>query len=197
MEIIQKTNAIKWLAIITMTIDHIGYYLFPSFTLLRLVGRIAFPCFLYTTVQGVKVTRDFRKYLLRMLITGLVSMPVTAMSGNYFNILFTLLLFALSMKDHRLILPAAALGYFTEYGIYGFLMGWSIYVMSEKNRGLGAGLFLLVNLLQLPSLQAFAFLAIIPMLLPLKVEMKPLPKWLGYAYYPLHQVLLIIIARLL
>ncbi|CZQ95122.1 Hypothetical protein Tpal_1844 [Trichococcus palustris] len=77
---------------------------------------------------------------------------------------------------------------FTEYGIY---------VMSEKNMGIGAGLFLLVNLLKLPSLQAFPLLAIVPMLLPLKMEMKPLPKWLGYAYYPLHQVLLILIARLL
>ncbi|CZQ95114.1 trax [Trichococcus palustris] len=50
MEINQRTNAIKGLAIIRMTIDHIGYYLFPSFPFLRLVGRIAFPCFLYTTV---------------------------------------------------------------------------------------------------------------------------------------------------
>lgn len=197
MEINQKTNAIKWLAIITMTIDHIGYYLFPSFTLLRLVGRIAFPCFLYTTVQGVKVTKDFRKYLLRMLITGLVSMPITALSGNYFNILFTLLLFSLSMKDYRLILPAAFLGYFTEYGIYGFLMGWTIYVMIEKDKRIGAGLFLLINLLQWPSLQAFAILAIIPMLVPFKIKVKQLPKLLGYAYYPLHQLVLIFLARLL
>ena len=108
-----KTALIKWIAILTMTIDHIGYYLFPSLLFLRVVGRIAFPCFLYTTVQGVRETRDFRKYLLRLVLTGLISMPITAQTGNVFNILFTLALFALSIKDYRFILPAIFLVQFT------------------------------------------------------------------------------------
>jgi len=43
-----------------------------------------------------------------------------------------LALFALSIKDYRFILPAIFLVQFTEYGLYGFLMGWTIYVLSEK-----------------------------------------------------------------
>lgn len=38
---------LKVLAIITMIIDHLGYYLFPEFLWMRLVGRIAFPIFLF------------------------------------------------------------------------------------------------------------------------------------------------------
>jgi len=192
-----KTALIKWIAVITMTIDHIGYYLFPSFLFLRVIGRIAFPCFLYTTVKGVRETRDFRKYLLRLILTGVVSMPITAQTGNVFNILFTLALFALSIKDYRFILPAILLAQFTEYGLYGFLMGWTIYVLTEKHAGAGVALFLLVNALRFPSLQAFAVLALIPMLLPVKITVRPLPKWAGYAYYPIHQVVLMLIARLM
>jgi len=192
-----KTALIKWIAVITMTIDHIGYYLFPSFLFLRVIGRIAFPCFLYTTVKGVRETRDFRKYLLRLILTGVVSMPITAQTGNVFNILFTLALFALSIKDYRFILPAILLAQFTEYGLYGFLMGWTIYVLTEKHAGAGIALFLLVNALRFPSLQAFAVLALIPMLLPVKITVRPLPKWAGYAYYPIHQVVLMLIARLM
>lgn len=48
-----KTALIKWIAILTMTIDHIGYYLFPSLLFLRVVGRIAFPCFfVYNRERG-------------------------------------------------------------------------------------------------------------------------------------------------
>ncbi|CZR05104.1 TraX family protein [Trichococcus ilyis] len=192
-----KTALIKWIAVITMTIDHIGYYLFPSFLFLRVIGRIAFPCFLYTTVKGVRETRDFRKYLLRLILTGVISMPITAQAGNAFNILFTLALFALSIKDCRLIVPAVFLVRFTEYGLYGFLMGWTIYLLSEKHFWAGVTLFLLVNALQFPSLQVFAALALIPMLAPVTIVVRPLPKWAGYAYYPIHQAVLMLLARLM
>lgn len=192
-----KTALIKWVAILSMTIDHIGYYLVPSLLFLRVIGRIAFPCFLYTTVKGVKETRDFRKYLLRLVLTGVISMPITAQTGNVFNILFTLALFALSIKDYRFILPAIFLVQFTEYGLYGLMMGWTIYLLAEKHAGAGKALFLLVNALQFPSLQAFAAFALIPLLLPVPFPIRPLPKWAGYAYYPIHQVVLMLIARLM
>ena len=36
-------NALKLLAIVIMTIDHVGMLLFPKVQLLRIIGRIAFP----------------------------------------------------------------------------------------------------------------------------------------------------------
>lgn len=38
---------LKILALFTMIVDHLGYYLFPEYLRLRLVGRIAFPVFLF------------------------------------------------------------------------------------------------------------------------------------------------------
>ena len=38
---------LKVLAILSMVLDHIGYYLFPEILELRLIGRLAFPIFLF------------------------------------------------------------------------------------------------------------------------------------------------------
>ena len=40
-------DRLKVLAVITMIIDHLGYYIFPEDLYLRLIGRIAFPIFLF------------------------------------------------------------------------------------------------------------------------------------------------------
>ena len=37
------SNQLKLLAMLTMTIDHIGVQLFPGILWLRIVGRLAFP----------------------------------------------------------------------------------------------------------------------------------------------------------
>lgn len=57
--------AIKWLALITMTIDHIGVLFFPNVTLLRVIGRLAFPLYGYMIAEGCVYTHDKRAYLLR------------------------------------------------------------------------------------------------------------------------------------
>lgn len=38
---------LKVLAVLTMIVDHVGYYLFPTVLELRLIGRLAFPIFLF------------------------------------------------------------------------------------------------------------------------------------------------------
>ena len=60
------SNVIKLVAIITMLIDHIGYVLFPQYRLLRYIGRIAFPLFIFLLVEGFFHTHDRRLYLLRL-----------------------------------------------------------------------------------------------------------------------------------
>mgnify|MGYP000885395299 CR=1 FL=1 len=47
---------LKVLAILSMVLDHIGYYLFPEILELRLIGRLAFPIFLFL----VGFNRSFR-----------------------------------------------------------------------------------------------------------------------------------------
>lgn len=188
-----KINAIKWIGIITMTIDHIGYYLFPELIWLRIIGRIAFPCFLYTTVQGTKNTSNFKKYFFQLIGVGILTIPISLYSGTVFNILFTLALVALSIKDKRFIVLALVLSYFCEYGIYGFLLGWAIYCMVFIHKLLGVILFLTVHILVWPSVQIFACLAIFLLLIDTYKVTKKIPKIIGYLYYPLHQLILLAI----
>ncbi|MGP6138816.1 TraX family protein [Jeotgalibaca sp. A127] len=186
-----KTNTIKWLAMVTMTIDHIGYYVFPEYIILRLIGRLAFPCFLFTTIQGVKQTANFPMYFLRLLGMALISVILMSPIRIYWNILFSLAIFALSLKDKRLFLPTLFLSYFTEYSVYGFLLGWAIKIMLDKDRIQGIVFILALHLgLYFGSIQFFALIAVVFMLLPMEWRLPRFPKWLGYLYYPIHQVIL-------
>lgn len=189
----EKSNLIKWLAIILMTIDHIGAYLFPQVVLLRIIGRISFPLFLYTTVLGTQRTRNFKRYFLQLLVVGLISVPVTL---GRINILFSLAVFALSIRDKRFFIPCLILSYFVEYSVYGFLLGWTIYWLLYQDRTLGIVTFLIVHLAVLQSIQVYAVFALIPILMPFNYPLVRVPKWFGYLYYPVHLAILLWIAQL-
>ena len=53
-------NQLKLIALVTMTIDHIGMQLFPRVRLLRIIGRLAFPIFAYMIAEGCRYTRNRR-----------------------------------------------------------------------------------------------------------------------------------------
>lgn len=62
---------LKWLALLFMTIDHIGYYFYSAlpieiYTILRCIGRLAFPIFAFYLVKGFLRTRSPFHYLYRM-----------------------------------------------------------------------------------------------------------------------------------
>lgn len=65
---------LKIIAIVTMTFDHVGVFLMdiPSTHtigyIFRAIGRIAFPLFALMLVEGALHTRDWKKYLLRLVI---------------------------------------------------------------------------------------------------------------------------------
>ncbi|MFO8070207.1 MAG: TraX family protein [Alkalibacterium sp.] len=189
-----KLNTIKWIGIITMTIDHIGYFLFPQLLLLRIIGRVAFPCFLYSTIEGTKRTSNYRGYISRLVLLGLLSMPITP---NAINVLFLLALFSLSMKYRRFALLFGFLSLFAEYSIYGFVFGWSIYWLKEKDQSQGIVLATLVQFLVGLSLQIFALLSLPLFISKQGLKLPKLPRYFFYAYYPLHQLVLMIIAMYL
>lgn len=68
---------LKLLAILTMIVDHIGYYLYPELELLRWVGRFAFPIFLFLVGFNGKYQR---KWSLAIRAIGLRA----AMAGRYY-----------------------------------------------------------------------------------------------------------------
>lgn len=72
-------TTLKIIALIAMTVDHIGYFLLPDITELRIVGRLAYPIFAYLLVEGCEHTHNKLRYLLNVLGIGLV-----CSLGSYF-----------------------------------------------------------------------------------------------------------------
>ena len=65
-------NVLKIIAMISMLIDHVGYYLFPSLLALRAIGRLAFPIFAYMIAEGCTHTRNRWRYFLTVAGIGIV-----------------------------------------------------------------------------------------------------------------------------
>jgi len=147
-----SNSTLKLIAIITMTIDHLGF-MFQEFypgnsTLMavadvfRIIGRIAFPLFCYLAVEGALHTRNVAKYILRMgiilaaiLITQIVmdfGFNQRFYQGNIFIdlILGILIVILLEQKKSNwlklLLIPIFA------YGILAFIC----YGFEFKNGGM-------------------------------------------------------------
>jgi hypothetical protein len=198
---------IKLLAVLFMTIDHIGAVLYPDTQILRTIGRFSFPLFCWLLVQGERHTRDVWKYALRLLVLGVLSQPIYMLTFDVQrpNILFTLLLGLLCLRAVRnfppLWLPIwlggalLATAIDTEYGAYGIAMIALIgqFKLTEV-WWVGWLLLHLVTGLVLPSLgisQAPAILA--PLVFGMANHQRGAKARWFYLFYPLHLLVLFLI----
>lgn len=87
-------SILKLIAIISMTIDHIGAYLFYSgsdivspqgINLMRSIGRMALPIFAYFLVVGYFKTRNIKKYISRMHLFAIISQIPFTLAFYYEN----------------------------------------------------------------------------------------------------------------
>lgn len=95
-----SNTTLKIIAIICMTIDHAGYLLaahgniqFASteYYLMRGIGRLAFPIFLFLAIEGYKHTSNIKKYIIGLFIFAIISAyPFYYAFGSYFDVFFTL-----------------------------------------------------------------------------------------------------------
>lgn len=73
------SNAIKIIAIVAMTIDHITWAVFPGYPkevlpmVMHIVGRLTCPIMCYFIAEGYHYTRDINKYTLRLFLFAIVS----------------------------------------------------------------------------------------------------------------------------
>lgn len=211
---------LKWIAIITMTIDHIGAVLYPELRVLRFVGRIAFPLFAYLLVLGLENTRNIRNYLIRLFIFAAVSQVPFFLALDYapfemLNIFFTLglgLMFVYFFQKASIFAFIPLLASFLinfDYGIYGLALIGCMALL-RKNTKLGVVLIVLLNCLFLfPFSSQFFSLAALPLIVLhdtgyLSIvkdygEDYKIPFWrkyLFYIFYPLHLFLLYVVSSL-
>ena len=66
-------STLKVIAILAMTVDHIGAFLFPDILWLRYIGRLTFPIMGFFVYEGWRHTRNIRRYGLRLLLFAAVS----------------------------------------------------------------------------------------------------------------------------
>lgn len=104
---------IKWLAVLLMIIDHIGYYLgfhMPDSVVivLRLIGRLSFPIFAYSIALGFLRTKNRTRYFWRMFLFACITQTVLALTGyfthtgTFTNVMFTFSLAILMMAAAEL-----------------------------------------------------------------------------------------------
>jgi len=210
-------EALKWIAIITMTVDHIGAVLYPEFEVLRLIGRLAFPLFAYLLILGLENTRNVRNYFTRLFVFALISqVPFYLAIGIEpfvrLNIFFTLsfgLLFVYFFKKNSLLAFIPLFLSFIlsfDYSIYGIAMIGCMYILTGNTK-LGAVLLVLLNALFLmPWNSQFLSLFALPLIILHRNgslattrdidEEFNIPLWrkyFFYVYYPLHLALLYLI----
>ena len=213
-------DILKWIAIITMTIDHIGAVLFPGalqvypqYELLRIVGRLSFPIFGYLIAMGVETTRNVKKYFIRLFAFAIISQIPFYLALGYtpfqsLNIFFTLSFGVLSLTNPLFMIASFVISLFLnfDYSAYGIALIVAMRFLREDTK-MGVLILSLINLVFLPSspIQLFSLLAL-PILILHKngrlgasrvqktgKTMGLLRKYAFYTYYPAHLLLLYVI----
>lgn len=200
---------VKWLAIATMVVDHVGAVLLPDVLVLRVVGRFAYPAFVgliafNVGVRGVSAVR----YLKPMAVFAMVSQVPYWLAGfSGLNIFVTLGAGLLVWAIVRGELPAwwgAALVVlpWAQYGPLG-VAGVTVAVAGTHWRSVlllaGSGALLLAA--QGSAVWAVATVAVVVADVALVAAAVALagrvpaiprgPKWVFYGFYPVHLLVLV------
>ena len=208
-------QSLKLIAMVTMLIDHIGLALFPEQLMWRYIGRISFPIFAFLIVEGFVHTSDFKRYVGRILIFGIVSeIPFNMLVAGkiidleHQNVFFTfaigLIMLHFIEKNTEPVLNNGFLiiGIIfsiilrTDYSIYGIGLIYIFYVF--KNSKITMLSFATLVSLISGGAQRFAALSTVPIALyngergPKALDNKFM-KYLFYVFYPLHIIVLVTI----
>ena len=147
------TTWLKIIALVFMFIDHAGKMLLPSVPEMRILGRIAFPVYVWCMIVGFHYTRSVPKYLLRILIVGAASQPLYVIAMNHSwkdpNIFLTLFLGLCAIWGIRekkyfshLWAPSialmAAIVAGADYGWRGVLLFILLYAVRDSRPGIAA-----------------------------------------------------------
>ena len=214
-------SVLKVIAVTTMLIDHIGHMMGPDsillftlfgrqvtlYTLMRFIGRLAFPIFSFLLVEGYLHTRSAIRYGAALLIFAVLSeIPHDLFrSGVWFslshqNVFFTLLLGYLGISAYErlknrwflrvgaiLILVVASYFLRADYGLSGFCFIMLLYALRDREllRDV-AGIMILGSKWK----AALAFIPIAFYNGKRGFIKGPVLKYAFYLFYPLHLLIL-------
>ncbi len=210
-------NTLKLIALIAMTVDHVGEILFPQITVLRIIGRLAYPIFAFMIAEGCFYTKHKYRYFFEVLGIGALCQIVyfVMFKSLYMNIMIVfafsiLIIFAIQKAVDRknagmmvlaasltglafflsVILPNFVKGLQFDYGFVGIILPVAVYLIPKFKLKLAvftAGLIVLA-IFNNPAIQFWSLLSL-PLLMLYNGERGKIKvKHFFYIYYPAHMV---------
>lgn len=234
-------SVLKIIALVTMCIDHVGASVlramwqnghpevYSVYAVLRHIGRVSFPIFIFLLIEGFLHTRNKKNYAIRLFIFSLVSevpfdlaFQQTVLEWRNQNVFLTLfigflVIWGIATLDQKLTVsekvPLEAkqvLSVFgrvfviflgalvanllkTDYaaiGVMAIAVGYMLRVhpvsIVQKYSSIGICLVLIGGY---PNSEMWCLFSLIPLFLYNNKKGK-LPKWVGYAFYPCHLLIM-------
>lgn len=217
-------TSLKLIAMISMVFDHVGDMFFPGALWMRMIGRLAMPLFSFCIAEGYAHTKNKQRYLMRMGVFALVSeIPFDlAFEGRvglgHQNIMLSFFLAILALmvfdrirgegKEHAAgktllgilcvcAMAVLALVLRADYTLFAVLAVFLFYVLRNRHPllrcGVGVGFLALTRTV---GYYRATGLSLIPLLLYNGKRGRGL-KWLFYAFYPGHLLLLYLLKTVL
>ena len=209
-------NALKILAAVFMTLDHMGLMLFPGISAFRILGRLALPIFAFMIAEGCKYTRNRKRYFAMVFGLGAVCQTVYYFFDGslYLSILITfslsiLTIYALQYAKRKQSIPgwlffagAVAMVYLLnreltiDYGFWGCMLPVFAALPHGTNYDshrvscLTLGLGLMPLAAGMGGIQIWSLLALPLLLLYNGSRGKWKLKYFFYIFYPTHLVVI-------
>lgn len=206
-----------------MLCDHSGNAIVGKFTVLNLIGRIAFPIFAFQITQGYIHTKDIKNYIFRLSMFACISqIPFSLFLSTYtdqvyLNVFFTLALGVIAILGFdkiknkfgkiAFVYLIIMLGHYikVDYGAYGIILILMFYILRNKKVFMCLGLILLTILKYIPNIIEYPsiYVSYIEIIIFTCISLIPIclyngkegkkAKYLFYIFYPAHLFILYII----
>lgn len=167
---------LKIIACFTMLLCHIPF-VYPQYSVpLIYIGKISFPLYAFLISEGYVHTRNFSKYLTRLIVFGVISqIPAyllfvgKSFNGLYLNIFFTLALGLLGIRIYDkikskyisipliILLSVIAELLKFDYGAFGVLMIVCFYVFKRNKLNMVLSQMFLMFILYMKKMSYYTF----------------------------------------
>lgn len=202
---------IQMLAIIGMTLNHIGH-VFVENEILKIIlinsGMITFPIMGYFLIEGFEKTKSYKKYLFRLILGGLVSSypfylafsnihhGISPYYGSIYNTLTLSLIMIYLMKKLPylniiwIFLGSISSIYF-DWGIVGPLLIGLYYLVKDKSKLIKVSIPIVITIIIHILLSPTDTINILGMFLAIPIlcsynNQEGIKSRLFYWYYPIH-----------